>query len=366
MMYYMPTKVIHEKNCIKKNGCLLKALGNKALIVTGRNSAKNNGSQEDVETALTANGQEFAVFDRIRSNPTLESVYEGAEEAKRFGADFVIGIGGGSPMDAAKAIALLAVQDISKDAFFGAEIKKALPMAMVPTTAGTGSEVTQYSIITNDRKRTKTSISSPVLFPRLALLDGAYMDGLSKENTVNTAIDALSHLMEGYLSPRAGQATDALAQRGMKMIAKEFDNLASFTLDSAARDTLLMASALGGMVIANTGTTAVHAMGYGLTYFKDVDHGRANGLLITSFLKFIYDQCRERVDEMMQAMSFSGLAEFGQAIDRLLGEKEKVTPEELEVYTDIAKDSKNLRNCIAAVTRDDILNIYLASFGYRG
>ena len=115
------------------------------------------------------------------------------------------------------------------------------------------------------------------------------MDGLSKENTVNTAIDALSHLMEGYLSPRAGQATDALAQRGMKMIAKEFDNLAGFTLDSAARDTLLMASALGGMVIANTGTTAVHAMGYGLTYFKDVDHGRANGLLITSFLKFIYD-----------------------------------------------------------------------------
>lgn len=104
MMYYMPTKVIHEKNCIKKNGCLLKMLGSKALIVTGQNSAKNNGSQKDVEAALAANGQEFAIFDRIRSNPTLESVYEGAEEAKRFGADFVIGIGGGSPMDAAKAI----------------------------------------------------------------------------------------------------------------------------------------------------------------------------------------------------------------------------------------------------------------------
>ena len=118
-------------------------------------------------------------------------------------------IGGGSPMDAAKAIALLACQDIPESALFSGEYgTEVLPMVHIPTTAGTGSEVTQYAVLTNDAAQTKTSLASPMLFPKYALLDAKYMSGLSLSTTINTAMDALSHVIEGMLSIRANAMTD--------------------------------------------------------------------------------------------------------------------------------------------------------------
>lgn len=170
-------------------------------------------------------------------------------------------------MDAAKAIATLAVQErTDEDIFAGGYEAKALPMAHVPTTAGTGSEVTPYSILTNDARQTKTSISSPAMFPRLAFLDGKYMENLPVASTVNTALDAFSHAVEGMLSRNATPLSDTLAKESLRMLYPLLSKTAG-TLTLEERDELLYASMLAGMTIAQSGTTAVHGMGYSLTYF---------------------------------------------------------------------------------------------------
>ena len=157
--YYMPTRLVLGRNCVTEHAELLAPLGKHALIVTGKSSAFN-GALNDVLSALNANGQAATVFDRVTPNPGIPCIREGIALLKSAGADFVVAIGGGSPMDAAKAIALLSVQDRPDDEIFaGNYAPEALPMAHIPTTAGTGSEVTPYSILTNDVRQTKTSIS---------------------------------------------------------------------------------------------------------------------------------------------------------------------------------------------------------------
>ena len=222
--YYMPVRIVSGEDCVKKNASLLRTLGKNVLVVTGKSSAKN-GALEDAVFAFNMNGQKYTIYDRVPNNPTVACVEEGARIAREVGADCVVAIGGGSPMDAAKAIAMLARQDAPEGIFAHAITDDVLPMAHIPTTAGTGSEVTPYSIITNDEKQTKTSISAPSLFPVYAFLDGKYMASLPQNVTVNTALDALSHAVEGMLSVRATLITDALARESIRLLTGEYDTL---------------------------------------------------------------------------------------------------------------------------------------------
>ena len=364
IQYFMPTKLLMGIQCIKNNPALFSELGKKALIVTGAHSAKANGSLDDVLAVLEANGQQYALFDKVMCNPTVACVYEGAAFAKQEKADFVIAIGGGSPMDAAKAIALLACQQIpEEELFLGHYTSEVLPMAFVPTTAGTGSEVTPYSVLTNEKLQTKTSISSPALFPKYAFLDASYMTGLSDKTTVNTALDALSHSIEGMLSTRANAVTDLLASESIRQIATCFTALQAQALTLAQREALLYASLLGGMVIANTGTTVVHPMGYSLTYFKDIDHGRANGLLLAAFLECLKKSIPARINEIIFLMNFNTVSDFKAVLDSLLGEKETLTADEINQYAEKASKSKNLSNCLTVLTQADLQKVYRDSFG---
>ncbi len=361
--YYMPTKIIMGDNCIAGNSGLLAAMGARALIVTGRQSARINGSLEDVTAVLKTNNQQYFIFDKVMANPTVECVYEGAAFAREQQVDFVIAIGGGSPMDAAKAIALLAKQDIKEeDLFSGSYGREVLPMAFIPTTAGTGSEVTQYSILTNHKAQTKTSIASPILFPELAFLDARYMAALSRTTTINTAIDALSHSVEGMLSVRAGTISDSLAMESIRLISSCFGAMQENRMEHSVREKLLYASTLGGMVIANTGTTAVHSMGYSLTYYRDVDHGRANGLLLAAFLAFVEKSLPERVRTILDCMGLKQVKEFSELLDGLLGEKENISAEEIEDYSARAISTKNISNCIVVPSQEDLLKVFRDSF----
>lgn len=246
--------------CVKQQGEAFKQLGSKAIIVTGKYSAKANGSLADVTKTLEKARIDYTIYDKVMSNPSVDCAYEGAELAKEFGAEFVISIGGGSPMDAGKAVAMLAVQEIPREELFqGVYEDKVLPMVHIPTTAGTGSEVTQYAILTNDRAQTKTSIATPILFPTLALLDPIYMESLGRITTIHTTIDALSHAVEGMLSVRSTPMTDALAVESIKNIVSCYDSLKKGKLTIDERGKLLYASMLAGIVIAHTGTTAVHS-----------------------------------------------------------------------------------------------------------
>lgn len=352
--FYMPVRVVEGEGCVVQNAELLAPLGKKALIVTGKSSARN-GSLADVQAALKANGQKYSVFDGVLPNPTVGCVRSGAGMAKETGADFVVAIGGGSPMDAAKAIALLAKQDITDDSLFSGKYSAdVLPMAHVPTTAGTGSEVTQYSILTDDAAESKTSIATPYIFPRVAFLDGRYMLSLGHNTTVNTAMDALSHAIEGMLSVKAGALSDLLAKESIRTICSLAREIQSGALGPAERQALLHASMLAGTVIANTGTTAVHALGYSLTYYHEIDHGRANGLLLGALLAFCGEKMPDKVNEILTAGGFADLNAFCGMLGAFLGKREALTEREMEKYAAKAFRAKNMANCAYKPSENDL------------
>lgn len=366
MKYCMPTRVISGGDCLSAYRAEFAAFGKKALIVTGASSAKANGSLDDAVAALGANGQAHAVYDRVPANPGVACVYEGAAFARSEGCDFVIAIGGGSPMDAAKVIALLARADIPETELFAGKYgSDIMPIVCVPTTAGTGSEVTQYAIITNDEAETKSGIATPLFFPRLALLDAKYLESVPRKTMVNTVVDSLSHSVEGMLSSRASEVSDTLAAKALSLIAECLGSLGSDTLTHDQRERLLLASTLGGMVIANTGTTAVHAMGYSLTYFRHIDHGRANGLLVAAYLRLVQERRPALVQRILAPLGMATLADLSLCLERLLGDREKIDASEFEKFADKAAASKNIGNCTVPPTRDEILSMFVESFSRR-
>jgi len=359
MNFLMPTEVVMGRRCIIDNASIFARYGKRAMLVTGAKSAKLNGSQEDVIAALKSQGMEYIVFDKIMANPTIDIVYEGAVLARENAIQLIIGIGGGSPMDAAKVIALLAAQDISRENLFGGKYEdKILPMIMVPTTAGSGSEVTKYAILTNDVAQTKISIATPLVFPNVAMLDASYTETLTMKTTVNTAIDALSHSIEGMLSKRANAISDLLAAESIKIIAECFKELESGQVSIVSRERLLYASALGGMVISQTGTVAVHAMGYSLTYFKNVDHGQANGLLMGEFLNYINEFEPDMISKILSFMNMNTIDEFKHKMATLLERIEKITEEEIEQYSKTVMKTGHIKNCIVTLDYEGVKRIY--------
>lgn len=358
--YFVPVEIYGGEGCVKKNAEIFIRFGKRALVVTGKSSAKN-GALADVISVLEGNGQQYTVFDAVPPNPTVSSIEEGAGIARRFGAEFIVAVGGGSPMDAAKAIAMLARQEAPEGIFAHKIGEDVLPMLHIPTTAGTGSEVTPYAIITNDEKKTKTSISAPSLFPKAAFLDGKYMKDLPQIVTVNTALDAISHAVEGMLSVRAGALSDALARESLRLLLGEYPSLLKGEYTAHSRQNLLNGAALAGMVIANTGTSPVHGMGYSLTYFHDIPHGRANGLLLPTFLAVCERKIPARMSEICGALGMS-VREFTDRVAALLGGRECLTDAERRDYAARASQNKNVKNCIAHFSEEDLLEVLCNSF----
>ncbi|MDR3561655.1 MAG: iron-containing alcohol dehydrogenase family protein [Negativicutes bacterium] len=358
LSFHMPTKIYFGADCISKNGAEYSRWGKRALIVTGRNSARASGALADVEQVLTQQGMEWAVFDQIEENPTIEMVEAGGQAARRAAADLIIGIGGGSPLDAAKAIAVLAVNEIPAVSLFDGKFPvRPLPVIAVPLTAGTGSEVTQYSILIDAQRQTKRSFSHPDIFPKAAFLDAKYTASLPWAVTVNTALDALSHVLEGYVSKKANILSDSLALEAIAAFGKTLAALSGHSTTPDVRERLLYVSMLGGMVIAHTGTTMVHSLGYSLTYFRDIPHGRANGLLLAEYLRFIQPEVPARVDAILGALGLKSVDEFKTVLQGLLGEIEKLTGKEIEEFSGIAIQAANIANTSRKPSLEDLKHV---------
>ncbi len=356
----MPVKVFDGENCIRENSEVFASLGKKALVVTGKNSAKLCGALDDVEAALADAGVEYKLFDKIMSNPTVEVVYEGADVAHRENVDYVIGIGGGSPMDAAKAIALLCENEgITPEDFLGKKYKdKALPIILVPTTCGTGSEVTPYAVLTNDFRKTKSSVNGSSTFAKYSFVCNKYLKAMRRETLINTAFDAFSHNAEGYVSVRANYVSDKLAVDAMKLFAECMPALKEDYVSDEVYDKLMKASVLGGMVISHTGTCAVHSLGYSFTYFKNVDHGRANAILFPEFLRLVEKTMPERAEVILEAMSLENVDELKKAFGEFLCPVENLTDEEIKLFTDIGETATSLKNSKACPDRGEIERMY--------
>lgn len=335
--FSMPTEILFGPECVTKNSAAFARYGSKALLVTGRHSAKVSGALADVEAALTQRGIAWRVFDGVSENPTFAQVEAGADAARQFGPDMIVAIGGGSPLDAAKAIALMAVNALPVAALFdGVYAQPPLPVLAIPLTAGTGSEVTPYAILTDDEKQTKRSIATPAIFPAVAFLDARYTASLSPQVTVHTAVDALSHLLEGYLSRLSTVLTDAVALAGVTVLAEVLPALKQGVFSPADREKLLYASLLGGIVIAQTRTTAVHALGYSLTYFRQIPHGQANGLLMGEYLRYSLPVCPDKIAALLSALKLNEVDDFSRLMTELVGSGPALSEAEVARFAAIA------------------------------
>lgn len=307
MFFSMPVPVYSEENCIQKHQDKLCALGTKALIVTGRRSAKENGSLQDVQTVLDANHIPYVLFDQVEENPSTETVMAAREIGLAAGADFIIGIGGGSPLDAAKAIGVMirhkdkGVEFLHKKPASG----RSIPMAAIPTTCGTGSEVTQYSVLTVHAKQTKVTMTHRV-FPDIALIDPRYLRKTPLSILRNTAMDALGHLVESYVHTAATAYSRSIVLAGLTAWKKNQAVLLGaepITMDAC--ENLMLASTLAGMAIAHTGTSLPHGLSYCLTYELGVPHGKAVGYFLAGYLREADEANR---NEILTAAGFADLA----------------------------------------------------------
>ena len=327
MKQYMPTKVYLENNAVSSHGSELAALGTKAMIVTGRSSSRKNGSLFDVTHALEVQGIPFVVFNEIEENPSVETTVKAAEKAIEAGADFFIGIGGGSPMDAAKTISLLACNpaQISNARSFLYQTQEAqhYPVAEVPTTSGTGSEVTPFSILTLHDKNTKKS-TAHLVFAELALVDPRYLKTSSYHGMVSTCVDALAHTIESYLHTFATPFSRMYAAEGMRIWGSVKENLTSEenfrAMDDGAFAAFMQASVLAGMAIAHTSTSIPHGLSYAVTYELGVPHGKAVGMFLPGFLQTYGNQ--SEVSDVLELLGFGSVGEFSDYIHTLLGDVE--------------------------------------------
>lgn len=346
MYFYLPTRIYSGRDCVKKYAKEWTALGRKALVVTGRSSAQN-GALADVTAALEENGAAYVLFDRTAANPSVEQVMELREIGLSGQVDFVVGIGGGSPMDAAKAAALMiAHPDKDGDFLYEKGDNAALPVVEVPTTCGTGSEATPYAILTRHDKHIKASLPH-LIYPAYALADGKYLVGASRTIIVNTAVDALGHFIESYVNANATEFSKMLCEYGMHIWSSAKNVLIGADVTAEECDTLLFASTLAGMAIAHTGTALPHGLSYYLTYEKGIPHGKAVGYFLPGYLAAAGPLVRKKV---LSLAGFPDIQYFTAFLHRLLGPMEADEELVTKAVRGMMTNESKLRNVPFPVT----------------
>lgn len=292
--FVIPNHTVVGTNVLSEAAPLLKKMGNKAFIVTGRHVAVSD-MMKQLTALLDENGIGCVIFDGITGEPTDTMIENGVEMLKSSGCDFIIGIGGGSPLDSAKAIAAMAVNEGSIADYNGKEITgEILPLAAIPTTAGTGSEATKFTVITDSEKRIKMLLKGDVLVPKLAIVDSSFTVGAPKSVTSATGLDALTHAVEAYTSRKAFSMTDTLAVSAVKRIMKYLPIAYKEPDNSLAREQMSIAALEAGICINNSSVTIVHGMSRPIGALFHVPHGMSNAMLLKECLSFAVSGAYEK------------------------------------------------------------------------
>lgn len=292
--FVIPNHTVVGTNVLGEAAPLLKKMGNKAFIVTGRHVAVSY-MMKQLTALLDENGIGCVIFDGITGEPTDTMIENGVEMLKSSGCDFIIGIGGGSPLDSAKAIAAMAVNEGSIADYNGKEITgEILPLAAIPTTAGTGSEATKFTVITDSEKGIKMLLKGDVLVPKLAIVDSSFTVGAPKSVTSATGLDALTHAVEAYTSRKAFSMTDTLAVSAVKRIMKYLPIAYKEPNNSLAREQMSIAALEAGICINNSSVTIVHGMSRPIGALFHVPHGMSNAMLLKECLSFAVSGAYEK------------------------------------------------------------------------
>ena len=373
MRFYVPTDIYVEKDCVKNHAKEMLAVGKRALIVTGHSSAKANGSLNDVTEVLNAGGVAYQIFDEVEENPSTDTVGKGAQIARESNADFIIGIGGGSAIDAAKAMAILLVNpSVNAD-----ELHKApshplnhAPVVAVPTTCGTGSEATPVAIITNHKINLKKSIPHRI-FPVLALVDGKYLASAKKQLIVNTAVDALAHMVESILNVHSNMLNRMCPEYGLKLwgecknalLASENDATKNDSgnaapIDASLYEKLMLTSTIAGMSIAMTSTAVPHGMSYDLTLSKGTPHGPAVGYFLAAYVEVCQKKVPADVEKILSLLGLKNIEEFAAMLRKLIGTC-TVTRELRDKFATAMKENRSKLDLVpGGITPDEVEYIY--------
>ncbi|MEJ3958823.1 iron-containing alcohol dehydrogenase [Brachymonas sp. G13] len=377
--FFMPVQNIIGPGALDEALQIVGKMGfRKALIVTDPGLSKI-GVANTVSDKLAAQGIPATVFDGAQPNPTVSNVNAGLEALKTAQADLVVSLGGGSSHDCAKGIALVAANGGKIEDYEGVDksAKPQLPLLAVNTTAGTASEMTRFTIITDETRHVKMAIVDKHVTPFLSVNDSGMMEGMPAALTAATGMDALTHAVESYVSTAATPLTDACAVKAIELIARYLPTAVSEPKNQEAREKMAYAQFLAGMAFNNASLGYVHAMAHQLGGFYDLPHGVCNALLLPHVEAFNMGAASDKLNEVgaiLQANNpqLAGLDPVA-AIKKLADivgipkslEELGVKREDFDVLAENAlKDVCGLTNPVQA-SHAEIVGIFAAAFGPR-
>lgn len=355
--FLTPKAIMYGEGSLKKSGEKLSALGNKALLVTDQ-VMTDTGYVSRVLEILKEAGIEHAVFNEVNDEPTDIVVNKGLKEFKDNGCDFIISLGGGSPIDAAKAIGLLATNDGKITDFMGQnKVKKPIPpQVAVPTTAGTGSEATKFTIIADTENDVKMLIASPYLLPDIAIVDSELTMTVPKKFTAATGIDALTHAIEAYTSVKNQPLTDTLALSAIKRISVYLRRAWANGEDREARSEMMLASLEAGMAFCNSSVTIVHGMSRPIGAIFHVPHGVSNAVLLPACMEFAVMGAPERFSDVAEAMGVNtaGMSVLEAARSGVRAVSDLCSDIEIPTITELGIDRNEFMNKAEKMAKDAI------------
>ena len=305
-LYRMPGIFIGRDATKALADVLVKLDAKRVFVVTGPHVSRS-AEFADLMKIASANGRHIEIFSDTTADPTIETVNAAGAKARTFGANCVIGVGGGSPLDSAKIVAVLAEREADSASFVGNDLvpKRKIPLLMVPTTAGTASEVTIYSILTDTKARMKAAICSSEIIPDYAFLIPEMTYSMPPKVTAATGMDALCHATEAYLSKRRNPYSDIMALRAVHLISSNLRKAQKEPTNAEAREAMQLASLFAGLAFGNASVTAVHAFAYPLGGMHHIAHGLANSLMFTPVFRHNTAGNEKRLSDLAEA--FSGI-----------------------------------------------------------
>lgn len=332
--YNLPVNLLFGRGRINEVGLEVAKYGKKVLIVTGRSSTKKSGLLDKTKNLLEEAKVEYEIFDKVEQNPLTTTVYEGVEVIKETGCDVILGLGGGSIMDAAKSIAFGAKNsgDISEYIFGIKQGNDALPIVLVPTTCGTGSEGNCFSVLTNPETKDKKSLRTNVIIAKASIIDPELMTTMPKGILASVGFDALAHNMEAYVSKIGQPLTDMQALYGIKLLAENLIKVYKDSNDLEAWEKVSLASTLGGMVIGAAGVTAPHGMEHPASGLYDIVHGKGLAALTPIIVESSWKSNIEKYSDISKLLGGTGAEDCADSIRSFLEEINlKVTLGELGI-----------------------------------
>lgn len=385
--YFQPTEIRFGRGCIQEVGEVVKRFGGRCLLVTGPSGGGLAPLYPQIRQYLEQAGVQVEHFDGVVPNPTTDVVTAGADMAKAFGADVVLGIGGGSSMDTAKAIAVETTHPgTCWDYLFFRDTKPTeatLPVVAVTTTSGSGSQITQVAVVSHTATKVKSAIYNSLVYPRAAIVDPELMLTVPPHVTACTGFDAFCHAFESYIHINATPYGDMLALEAMRLIAQYLPTAVHNGNDIKAREALAWADTLAGLCIAHVGVTLPHGIGMTIGgQCPQVSHGEALAVTYPEFARYTYAWAEAKFAMMgrifnpaLEVVSDAGAAEqscreiehFLKKINLWLSLKGLgVSEEDVIAIADNSRVLPDYMNNPRIATRDEIFEMLMASYNRSG